>query len=249
MKIKDPTAYETDVLAEFADVDTALIPNLSITACVRDSGDLEPEQGPEHLAFMDPATRSNAWTLGIAKRHGGVTKICLTREWKPRVGEPLRPKAVLAEIADECRRYGVSHAYTDQYSADALVDIARDHGLPLIVEPWTAADRTQIYMQLAAEVAEGRVELPNDEQVLRDLRAIRKRVTQNGISVVLPQTSDGRHADFAPVIAKAVSKWMMEAPKQRPKPGTPEAIQAELDRMEQQEIDKMTNQNEWWQHN
>ncbi len=39
-----------------------------------------------------------------------------------------------------------------------------------------------------------------------DLLSLRKRVTQSGISIELPRTADGRHADYAPSIALAVEK-------------------------------------------
>jgi hypothetical protein len=49
------------------------------------------------------------------------------------------------------------------------------------------------------------VQLLPDRQFRRDLLSVRKRTTQVGSSIVLPKTGDGRHADFAPALALALS--------------------------------------------
>jgi hypothetical protein len=44
-------------------------------------------------------------------------------------------------------------------------------------------------------------------------------VTTNGISIELPRTADGRHADYAPAIVLALEGWMQ--PSDGPRPSAP----------------------------
>jgi hypothetical protein len=68
------------------------------------------------------------------------------------------------------------------------------------------ASKTESFESLRARIADGAVELPDDPAVRADLLAIRKVVTRNGIGIELPRTTDGRHCDYAPALALAVSK-------------------------------------------
>ena len=43
--------------------------------------------------------------------------------------------------------------------------------------------------------------------LLRDLASVRRRVTQAGLTYHLPKTPDGRHADYVPALALALSAF------------------------------------------
>ena len=55
-----------------------------------------------------------------------------------------------------------------------------------------------------------------------DLLAIRQKLTPNGFIIHLPQTPDGRHADYAPSVTMALSKCLCDPEDLGPLPGTPE---------------------------
>jgi hypothetical protein len=212
----DPDAYRTDVLAEFADPETSLLAADEVAAVTRAAPLVYPYvPGQYYRAEMDPATRGNAWALVVlttrrdAVQPGReVAVVCLARQWIGSSSKPLSPRAVLQEIAGILQGYGLKHAGTDQWSADANRDIARDYGLELYDEAATHADNVKAFMDLRTMVADRLVEFPPDPVFRSDMLSIRKRVTQAGLAIDLPRTSDGRHADYAAALARGLQHYV-----------------------------------------
>ena len=251
LKKTDPTAYQTDVLAEFVSPEESLFPAALLDRCTREiPGDVPFVLGQDYVAAIDPATRGNAWTLVIATKDADQKHIACVRQWQGSKTEPLRPASVLAEIKGVCAAYGLSWAYSDQYAADALVDIASSMSLDLVIEDWTAKNKVQLFSNLATEMAAGRITIPPDTLLRKDLTTVKRRVTQNGVTVVLPKTPDGRHADYAAAAARAFAPWLEEAVEQAPPLGTLEYKSWIADEMERQELDMFESESSrpWWDH-
>ena len=141
--------------------------------------------------------------------------IVLARQWIGSRAKPLSPEAVFREMAAILRPYGVKSVATDQFAVDANKDLARQQGLYLDAEAVTAARNVELFGNLATHFAQGVVELPPDAVVRSDLLSVRKRVTQSGIAIVLPTSSDGRHADYAPAAALAIDRASRAWPPMR----------------------------------
>lgn len=224
LRLADPTVHRTDVEAEFADPETALLSSVDIDACTRSADRVAPEPGQEYFAAMDPATRGNAWTLVIVTRdRRGKLVVCLNREWIGSKVVPLKPRQVLAEVAQLCRPYRCTEVYSDQWGVDALRDLAELEGLALVARKSDTETTWNRYQSLAARLADRQVELPPDPVMRGDLLAIKRRVTQTGTSIVLPVTSNGRHCDYAPALTLALSRYLEDPANLPPQPGTPEA--------------------------
>jgi hypothetical protein len=58
---------------------------------------------------------------------------------------------------------------------------------------------------------------------------VRKREGNGAAMVVLPETADGRHCDYAPSLALAMSRWLKE-PEVRKDPSEAERVRAEIER-------------------
>lgn len=202
-------SYRTDVLGEFADPESAFISTDDLKAVTRkDPPARPPEDDLQYFAAMDPATRRNAWTLVIVgRRHkpDGTFELVVSkaRQWLPQPGAPLDPGVVLADVADELRVYGMHQVVTDQWATDALRVIARDLKLELIEQALTGPDKVRLFDALKMRILGKTIELPPDTQVRDDLLSVRKKVTATSIAIVLPVTTDGRHADYAPALAIA----------------------------------------------
>jgi len=202
IRTDDAAVYRTDILGEFADLESAMFLHEQLAACTRAGLVVEPEHGHHYWACMDPATRGNAWTLAIGCLDAaGRVVVVAARQWIGSSMHPLSPVAIMADIAGELSRYGCLGVTTDQYSADALVDIGIQHGLAVTVDPTTARGKIEMFEGLRTLVADCRIELPPDPVLLEDLRRVSKVVTQSGVRIELPKTADGRHADYAPAVA------------------------------------------------
>ena len=221
LRVQDEQAYRTDVLAQFADPETALISSAEIDRATR-KGPLVigREPGLHYVAAIDPATRANAFTLIVAARRQCAdrkvrTSVVLAKQSQGSKTDPLDPDKVLAEIAGLVKGYGIPGVWTDQLAADFVRSIAYRHGLSVSIETITAANKVQMFESLRVRIADDGIEIPDDPIVRADLLSIRKRVTMNGIAIELPRTADGRHADYAPALAIAAAKAIADPPIQK----------------------------------
>jgi hypothetical protein len=197
------------------DNEAGVFPSTLLDRATRAALVIGRENEHRYVAAMDPATRGDAWTFVVGTRRwvGDVLKrsIVLAKEWKGSPSRPLDPSIVLGEIAGFCRGYGISTVYSDQASADALRSIGRRHGLSVVIEPATASNKLTRYETLSTHLANGEIELPPDPVVRGDLLSVTKRLTPNGFTIDLPR-SGGRHGDYAPAIALALSRSIVCPP-------------------------------------
>ena len=198
--------YRTDVLAEFADVEAAMFMSERLDDVTRKRLVIPYEDRRHYIWVMDPATRANAWTLVGAcedEREDGTTylRVVMAKQWQGSVDEPLDPDAVLVDIAATLKPYACASVISDQYAADALRALGRRHGLTIEEQVVTSRSKVESFSCLATLVDVGGIELPPDKLVMGDLKRVRRVVTQGGIRIELPQTSDGRHCDYAAALA------------------------------------------------
>lgn len=249
LKRRDPVAYQTDVLAEFADAEESLFTQVALNRCLRPT--VEPLAyipGHDYVAAMDPATRGNAWTLVICDREGNKKRVVLATEWQGSSIEPLSPKAVLKEASELLAKYQLDWCYTDQWAADANKDIALDFGFALVVEEMTTEEKVNAYLSLASNMLEGKVELPRNNVMLKDLKLVKRKPTSRGVAVHLPLTPDGRHCDYAPALVQALRHWLDEERELDPKPGDPGYLDFTVAKMEQREVEEFDKKKKapWW---
>lgn len=218
MQRRDPQGYQTDVRGEFADPETNLLSSLELSAVTRATPlELPPQTGHAYSAAMDPATRGNAWTLVVlTKTREGLPAVVLARQWVGSKAAPLSPDKVLGEIASILAPYRTRHVATDQYSTDAIKDIARRHELYLYERAWAVESRYEKYDKLRVAIADGRIELSPEPMLRSDLLSIRRRVTQAAVTIELPVTSDGRHCDYAPALAMAFDEFLAAPEAEKP---------------------------------
>jgi hypothetical protein len=204
-----------------AEAETSLLTELLIDRATRaEAGDLPWCEGWRYVAAMDPATRTNAWTLAIAGQdREGKRHVSLAREWVPRPGLPLDPRTVLAEVATHLRAYRLRLAFTDQHAVEMLRVMAREAGFTLLEAAWTPVTKREGYEHLLKLAQAERLGLPRDPQVKADLLGIRKVITRTGVQYTLAEVR-GRHADYAPAIAMAVADARFGAREVEERPDT-----------------------------
>lgn len=204
----DYRVYVTDCLAEFGDQETGWLTEAELQSVTRAGHeDLECDPAVTYVAVMDPATLTNAWTLVVAGMYpGNVRRVASARQWIPSHGNPLDSRTVFAEIASVCRKYRVDHVYSDQFAPTLLRERAYEFGLGLIYESVGARQKVDEMGTFCDLVKLKATEIPNHPDALDDLKRTRRVLTQNGVTVRLPTTSDGRHCDFQPSLTRAVAK-------------------------------------------
>jgi len=211
LKARNLVAYRTDVLGEFADPVLSMFSADELKAATR-NGPLELPYRPNHhyVVVIDPATRTHAWTLVVLTRvadekRGSKLAVAYAHEWHAEPGRPLSPGRVLGEVAKIAECYGQKRVVSDQWSDHALRDLGYGHGLYVDSVPVTGANRVDMFESLRTLIVDGGIELPPVPQLRDDLLHVRKRVTQVGVAIDLPEVGR-RHCDYAAVLALAASQ-------------------------------------------
>lgn len=189
-----------------AEDELSVFEGAQVTRATRTTLMLPADERHRYVATIDPATRGNAWTFVIScLSDQRVRRVVFNREWRGTKGKPLVPGEVFKEIKPTLTAYGLRILFSDQFSADSLVEIARQQGIALIIEPWTSQLKEEAYENLRTLFQESKIELPPDPQVTSDLLGVRQKIGRNGLTYDLA-TSGGRHSDYAPAVALAVLK-------------------------------------------
>jgi hypothetical protein len=163
----------------------------------------------------------------VTRMLGKKTQVVLAKEWRGSKVHPLSSRDTLREIAHLLAPYRIAHSAegqprvgTDQWSVDALRDLAKDPAirLDLIEFPATRASNDDGYLELARRFELGEIDMPALPSMLSDLRRLRRITTSGSVRVELPQTSDGRHCDFAPPLMRAAQRATAQPAVRDPRP-------------------------------
>ncbi len=116
----------------------------------------------------------------------------------------------MADFGTILHSYGLSTVHSDQAMGDALIKLGRQNGVNIAQWTLNANEKFRKYLAIRTHLERGAIDLPPVPHLRTDLLHVRKRVTPDGVRVVLPQTSDGRHCDFAPALMLALSRVLPE---------------------------------------
>jgi hypothetical protein len=230
LREKDPDAWLNDVEAEFRDTETAFLSSLQVDACVRPAPPaLSFDPSKTYTAVMDPGTRGNSWTLGIAHTDDNRKfTVDLAMQWTGSSAEPLSPRAVLHDVKAVLDLYHIQTVLSDQHMADALRDLAQIEGIGFTSIAITPKLKNTAYQSLKIRVNGCLLELPPVPYLRDDLVNLRLRINSDGTPrIIVVETNDGRHCDYASMLALLCGSYIEEthAPgteSARPEPGLEE---------------------------
>ncbi len=225
----DPETAAVELGAQFADLRSMMFDPSCLERAQREGPMVLPfEEGLEYCAAMDPATRTNAWTLVIFTRKDSQLVMVGGWEWRSG-GAPLDPDAVMQEVAEIVHNYGIEAVLSDQWSVDAIRAIGVKYRVFVRQEMISGREKFNIYMSLARRFEAGLVELPPNDLVAADLKGVVKRPNDKGMmSIILPQTSDGRHCDFAPSTVLAAAQHLEATVAKPDKTAVDAIVQAQV---------------------
>jgi hypothetical protein len=192
---EDPEAARAEYLAEFrSDVSTFLDADL-LAGCVRPEPlEMHPARGVRYVAFVDPAGGgADEFTLAIGHQERGQTVLDVVR------GLRGSPAQIVAEYADLLKRYNITRIRGDRYAGRWPRDEFARFGIEYDV---SEMDRSALYLEFLAALNSGRVELPPDERLQRQLIGLERRAGR-GRDVIdhAPGANDDRANAVAGVVA------------------------------------------------
>jgi phage terminase large subunit-like protein len=219
MRTLDPVAYRAEVLGEYVESDGGLYDHQAIANCiVSGRGDLPPSafQDQRIVCAVDPASGARngdsfAAILGYREKKGRIVVVA-SRRWPA----PFDPRAVVGEIADLCRSYGVRRCVGDRFGSNLIASLFREAGLEYKPSEKNTSDAL---LELAPAFGTGSIELPDPTissvaaDLRDDLRAIVRRAGGGRDRADAPRNSRG-HCD----LAACLGVLFAALPKQKPKP-------------------------------
>ena len=113
---------------------------------------------------------------------------------------PTSPAGIVAEYAQVLSRYGIKAVTGDRYAGRWPRDEFLKHGVRYDV---SELDRSALYLEMLAAMNSGRVELPPDDALARQLTALERRASRSGRDAI--DHPPGGHDDRANAVAGLVA--------------------------------------------
>ncbi|MDU8946643.1 hypothetical protein [Ovoidimarina sediminis] len=198
---EDPARAAAEYLAQFrADISSLIDPGLIEDARRPKPLVLPRTSGAIYGAFVDPAGGGqDEFTLCIAypegRRRDG-SRVVVDAVFG-RNGSPAR---IVEEYARILQSYGIRRVTGDRYAGRWPRDEFGRHGISYDVSD---QDRSALYGELLSALSSGRVELPPDQKLARQLIGLERRTGRSGRDII--DHPPGAHDDLANAVAGAVA--------------------------------------------
>lgn len=185
LRKRDPKAYRTDVLAQFADADDALFASQTIESAMRESDEaLEPKDDElaAFVAVLDPGSMGPNWRLLVLGNYGKggpgleqpLMRVAMLTTWVAEQG-PVNPDQTLRAVTKALKPYKLDEAVCMRGTADMYSEFADRHGLTLIDETGTNEEHYRLIKRMLVPLSHGTLELSPDRTVRQSLVGIKKR--------------------------------------------------------------------------
>jgi hypothetical protein len=222
---EDESAYEANVLANFADQQASMFSSDILDRSMRAYPEqLEYDPTCYYSAAMDPATRSNHWafvilTRGVCADDKMRDRVVLRKVWKRSAKENIDADAIFKEMSELMQKYKIAYVTSDQWAPDVLAAVARRYDISIVDVPTTATTKSQMYERVRTRLADDQIELPPDQKMREELLRVRKTTTKTGYTISSPILADGSHGDLASALVLGLNQPLQE-PYIPPKPLT-----------------------------
>lgn len=191
---EDRAAALAEYYGQFRDDVAEFIPRSVVEALVVEGRkELMPQEGVVYFAFADVSGgRGDDSAVAIAHKRDGQTVIDFTKRYRP----PHNPHEVIADMAEQLKRFGLRRVTGDNYAADFVATSFQGSGIT-----YTKAEKPKsaLYLELLPRLCSGAVELLDDETTVNQLAGLERR-TRSGGKDIIDHPRSG-HDDVANVIA------------------------------------------------
>lgn len=194
---EDLAVANAEYMAEFrTDVETFVSLDVIDECTAQGRKELPYISGITYHAFVDPSGGSkDAFTLAIAHRdENGIVIIDAVRSRKP----PFSPESVVKEYAELLKSYRINRVTGDRYAGEWPREAFRNAGISYDVGKKPKSD---LYRDLLPLLNSGQVELPDNEQLQKELQGLERRTSRGGRDSI--DHAPNGHDDLANAVAGA----------------------------------------------
>ena len=198
--------YTREYLAQFTDsISGWVAPEILDPCIVRSRRELPRQPDVDYVAAIDPASRHNDFALAILHQvPDGTIVVDRVAHWTGTKTAPLQFEYVLGQIKQILDSYEIGAIIGDQYYADAIKQHLQKLGIYYKISNFGASTRSQIFSNLKHLMVQGKIQLLDDAELLRQLRNLREKKTSRGQIDIRP--TGGMKDDKAVVLALAASE-------------------------------------------
>lgn len=199
---EDAPRASAEYLAQFrSDIASLLDPDLVQQAMRSKPVEIPPVSNCRYFAFCDPAGGGqDEFTLAIGHLDRDTVVVDLMRGLR---GSPAK---IVAEYSNVLRTYNLHRVTGDRYAGRWPRDEFLRWGIRYEVSD---LDRNGLYLELLAAMNSGRIELPPDQKLGRQLGALERRTGRSGRDMI--DHPPGGHDDLANAVAGLVT--VAQAPR------------------------------------
>lgn len=197
---EDPVAARSEFLGEWREDVAEFVPRAVIEALVTPGRkELLPRKRLEYRAGADlSGGRRDSAALVIVHKEDSKVIEDFVKEWTA----PLRPQAVVAEMAKELKRWNLSTIEGDNYAGEWPVEAFRMHGVRYRL---AEKSKNELYRELLPVLCGGNacIELLDHSAQTNQLIGLERRPRSGGSDVIDHPTNG--HDDLANALAVAVN--------------------------------------------
>lgn len=163
---------------------------------------IEPTPGVEVVAGADFAFVHDSSAIVVAHIADKKHNIADIDVLKPQRGKPLVPSHVCARFANILNRHQAKLLMADAHYREAISEFLQKKNIGFLKAP---ARPINAYIRARTLLNQGRVVMPYDEKLKKEMLEIKGRPTPSGnISIVLPKKEHGGHADVVSALVLAL---------------------------------------------
>lgn len=217
---RDPDTASREFGAEFLTGGTTTFFDPMLLQSANDNTVWTPDlllPGDVVRAGGDFGFRSDSSALVIVVLRAGVLHVVSVLEVRPEHGKPLKPSVVVAQFAEELRRWGIAELMADQHYRESIVEHLDTHNLAYVPAPHTPAEA---YITTRQRLRGETLKLPPVPRLVQQLREVQGRPQPGGtMSIILPRWRTGGHGDIVSAFVLAVHQHggeTVEKPKAEP---------------------------------
>lgn len=192
--LDDPAKARSEYYAEFRDDINDFVSRELIEGCVIKNREVNlPSPTRNYFAFVDMSGgRSDDHAIAIAHKDKRVVVIDYCRRYP----KGQNPYNVVASMADQLGRYGVTKVHGDNYAAEWVSRSFQDNAITF---EKSDRNKSQIYLELLPRLGSGEIELLDDEMLVNQLASLQRQTRSGGRDIV--DHPKGGHDDLANAVA------------------------------------------------
>jgi hypothetical protein len=200
----DPSRFAREFEAEFAEETDAFLPNAWVDDAVcRHRYELPPRNGVQYHAAVDPSGGGpDTFAMAVCHAEGSGTNarivLDVVKGWSRQGVHSVDLTGVVADIAAVLKRYRVTRVIGDRYAGQWVPQAFASVGIGY---KESSMDKSAAFTELEPLFAEGRIDLLDHLQLVKELKSLERRLRSGGR--VLVDHPHGGHDDHATAVALA----------------------------------------------